>query len=312
MLQGMSMDWTDGAAIKNNITRAIADPLQYIVSILYFPMAPPMSIEPIRIRFGFWEATDQSGNPLTAPLLSGPIDTFFYGYDISNYTGYNMINDPFFWGFLEPFNSYVLMINPWGTFTIPSNLIAGHKNLGFEVKIDFVSGLGLCNIYAHDEPLPTSIYRSSNLLVSREAQVGTQIQLTNNTSSILTALGNTITGTAAGAGFGASLGGAVGAVIGGLASGIVNAATSTASRFQSTGSVGGISGNEGKPSLHIYHKITNQPASVAELGTTCCKQYTLSALTGYVQCADGNNSVNALKEEKEMISEFMTSGFYIE
>lgn len=66
------------------------------------------------------------------------------------------------------------------------------------------------------------------------------------------------------------------------------------------------------PSLHIYHKYSVFPSDISEFGTVCCNVLTLSTLSGYIKCADGNNTVNALKEEKEMIGEFLVNGFYYE
>ena len=308
MLQGLgSTDWTDGNAIKNNIARVIADPLQYIVSCMYFPVQPPTSTGTIPVTFGYWSIPN-----LNVHLLSAPMDTYTYGLDISAHSGYGHEDSPYFWAWLEPYNSFVLMCNPWGTFPLETSLIAGKHYMGFEVKIDFISGMGLCNIYTHNNNSALSFSRTDVLAASKSAQVGVQLQLSNNTSSILNAVASTVSGTASGATVGGGIGGAVGAVIGGLASGIVNAVTSTASNFVSSGSNGGISGDEGMPSLHIYHKYSVFPSDISEFGTVCCNVLTLSTLSGYIKCADGNNTVNALKEEKEMIGEFLVNGFYYE
>lgn len=303
-----STDWSSLPDLQNDLARTIADPLQYIVSCLYFPFEPPRGAT-VNVTFGFWDVPN-----LSCSLLDSPMNTRKHHLEIRSIAGYDWRDRPFFWGYLDPYSSYILQFNPFGTFSIPAELIAGHYYLGLEIKTDFVSGVSLCNIYAHDDQTsPDGFGRLSSIVTSRSAQVGIQIQLSQNTSSLLASAGQMI-GTVAGAATGGfMLAGAPGAIVGGLIGGAKSAVSALADHFVSTGSNGGISGDEGICFLHAYRKREERDANTrAELGTTCYQSLQLSSLTGYILCADGEITVNALGEEKQMLSEFLTTGFYME
>lgn len=309
MLSGVSTtDWSDMTALQADIAKTIADPLQYIVSCLYFPYEPPRGAD-VQVTFGFWDVPN-----LTCSLLQSPLQTTKHALEIRTIAGYDWRTQPFYWGYLEPYSSYILQFNPFGTFSLPAAIVAGHYYLGAEIKTDFVSGMAVCNLYAHDDTSsPTGFGRLSTLVTSRSAQVGVQIQLSQNTSSLLTSAGNIIGGVTTGASSGFMMGGVPGAIVGGVLGGAKSAMTALSDSFVSNGSNGGISGDEGLLFLHAYRKREERDANTrAELGTTCYQSLQLSSLSGYVLCADGEITVNALGEEKQMLSEFLTTGFYME
>lgn len=308
MLSGLTtMDWSNLAEIKTNIERIMADPLQYIVSCLYFPFQPPLGMT-TTVSFGFWTVPG-----LQANLLGAAMDTIKNSLLIYQIAGFNERNSPFFWRYLEPMTSYVLQFNPFGTFPIPAAYVAGHYYLGYEIKTDYITGAALCNLYAHDSSSPTSFGRTDQLVTSQAANIGVQIQLSQNTSSLLTAVTKGGGGVIGGAVAGAQVGGVAGAIVGGVLGGALATPTALRDSFASSGAIGGISGDEGTIYLHSYRR--SQAVGVttaAELGHACYQTLRLGDLSGYILCADGEIQVACLAEEKQMISDYLTSGIYME
>lgn len=343
MLSGLTnTDWSDSTNLANNVSRLLADPLQYIVSCMWFPFKPPVATDsggtPLEfpITFGFFDAmySTTPPTPITGNLLGIAMYSYKYYMDVGDYTGYadDLQNWPYIWAYTEPYSSYVLQMNPWGTFPIPAEFIAARKWLCFTVKCDFITGVTLCNVYVQGDK--DHIINSTDpdfydwdligsdrlsLVVSKSAQVGVQIQLSQNTSSILSPLSSAAS-TIGGAVAGAALGGVFGAITGGLLSG-GSMVGSLSDKFSSIGANGGISGDEGAPVLHIYRRYIAFPHEgegqslvlhIGELGTTCNKWLRIGDLSGFCQCANGELACSALADEKQMISDYLTGGFYVE
>lgn len=334
MLSGVTSDWSDITAITNNITKTIADPLQYIVSCMWFPYPPPTSSVYYPITFGFFNAMDPDTPTvqLTGRVLTSPMGASKDVLTVADVTGYadNEFNLSMGWAFSDPISSYVLQLNPWGTFGIPGEIIAGHCYIGLTVKTDFITGIALANVYAwgtYDAPIssadglrfddPTYGAGACRLITSRSAQVGVQIQLSQNTSSFLSPIVSGFTGAVSGAGMGLA-GGVVGGTAGAIAGALGGIIGSISDKFVSTGSNGGISGDEGIITLHVFrHRLALPETSggtytFAEQGSTCCKWLQIGSLSGYCQCADGELGTSALADEKQMIADYLTSGFYVE
>ena len=334
MLTGVTSDWSSITDITNNLAKSIADPLQYIVSCMWFPYEPPTSSTYYPITFGFFNAMDPD-NPtvnLTGRVLSQPLGAGKDIVPVAEVSGYknNEYNGAMGWSFSDPISSYILQCNPWGVFAIPGEIIAGHCYIGITVKTDFVTGVALANLYAWGTwghlPGDANIFRfddptygegACRLLTSRSAQVGVQIQLSQNTSSFLSPIVSGFTGAVSGAGMGLA-GGIVGGTAGAVAGALGGIIGSISDRFVSTGSNGGISGDEGSVTLHVFrHKLAlprqaNDTVTFAEQGATCCKWLQIGSLSGYCQCADGELGTSALADEKQMIADYLTTGFYVE
>jgi len=348
MLSGLTnTNWSDSSNLANNVARMLADPLQYIVSCMWFPVKPPVVKDAqgnelvYPITFGFFDAMRATTppTPITGNLLGQAMESKKYYMDIGDLSGYkeDLRNDKYIWAWAEPFSSYVLQMNPWGTFPLPSEFIMRKKWLCFTVKLDYITGIALCNVYTQgdkdhivndtdtdflDWDVPSgTIEGRLNIVTSKSAQVGVQIQLSQNTSSILSPL-NAASSTIGAAVAGGMAGGVFGAIAGGVLGGGGNLVGALSDKFSSLGSNGGISGNEGEPVLHVYRRSLAMPSAeispgvydlrIAELGTTCGAWTRIGDIVGYCQCADGELACTALADEKQMIADFLTGGFYVE
>ena len=112
---------------------------------------------------------------------------------------------------------------------------------------------------------------------------------------------------------GQSLGSELG-TLAGLTGSLITGGSST-STFQSVGGVAGNWGNVGvlTPFIYIERPVQSIPNSYdSSFGWTCNKYLKLEDLTGYTEVDESIHlSTTATDEEKEMLKEILTSGFYI-
>ena len=60
----------------------------------------------------------------------------------------------------------------------------------------------------------------------------------------------------------------------------------------------------------IFFKTTNEDND--HYGKPLCQEGQISTLSGYVQCRDGDISLNATQEEREKVSDYLVGGFFYE
>lgn len=101
----------------------------------------------------------------------------------------------------------------------------------------------------------------------------------------------------------------------GLTESLLTKGGSSASTFQTVGGVAGNWGNVGvlTPFVYIERPVQSIPnAYDSSFGWTCNKYLPLNVLRGYTEVDDSLHlSTTATDEEKEMLKEILTSGFYI-
>lgn len=101
----------------------------------------------------------------------------------------------------------------------------------------------------------------------------------------------------------------------GLTESLLTKGGSSASTFQTVGGVAGNWGNVGvlTPFVYIERPVQSIPNSYdSSFGWTCNKYLSLNVLSGYTEVDESIHlSTTATDEEKEMLKEILTSGFYI-
>lgn len=101
----------------------------------------------------------------------------------------------------------------------------------------------------------------------------------------------------------------------GLTESLLTKGGSSASTFQTVGGVAGNWGNVGvlTPFVYIERPVQSIPNSYdSSFGWTCNKYLPLNVLSGYTEVDESIHlSTTATDEEKEMLKEILTSGFYI-
>jgi hypothetical protein len=277
-----------GMAIK----KSFVNPLQYIKSCYYLPVA----------------SSAMGGS--SANVIVYNWDTAVSGVSLGTYTPYSVFNKSIhvdnhpqisrgrYLNF-PPYTIYWLSAPPFGTIQIDGTLIRDSSYLNLKVILDHFTGLG--TLYVSND--------NGTIINSLSAQVGVPINMSQVTRDYLGAGTSTVGGLAS-VGAGIMSGDWFGA-IGSAFSGIGNAAQSVVPRVQSTGTQGSFSSLYGTVKL-FEQFFTVADEDLSHNGRPLCKIRKPSALGGFIKVLDGDIAAPATDAELEMIRGYLEGGFYYE
>ena len=125
-------------------------------------------------------------------------------------------------------------------------------------------------------------------------------------SAVSGAVGGAVSGFATG-----GIAGAVGGAIAGGASGIYNTIQSAMPQVETSGSNGSFLGPGTLTQLvEQYYKIVDE--DIGHKGRPLCEIRQINTLSGFIMCAEGDLDINCFDNERKMISEYLTTGFFWE
>lgn len=297
----------DFTGLTDSLYRAIYDPFQYVKSCLWFP-------------FSLWgtDAIESAGTPLK------------FGNYTSNIIGHRIVNNSVNWydnektlelpsGWLslkgkersKPYAHVYLVCNPWGV--IELDPVDFSDTIYIKVKIypDLISGDCYLKIY---KIVGTAEY----FITQRTAKVSVDIPLTATTIDAkgLLAGGAGVVGGLATTAIGVATG-KPSSIIGGTLATVGGVAGAAASMVPSiSGSIGqtfqGIRAIDGDITL-IYQNTYFTSEDPDDFGKPLYSKETLNTIPGFIKCADGHCEIaGAMKQEIEIIGDYLTDGFYFE
>lgn len=130
---GADIDWSDIDSITGDVLKSIMNPIQYIVSLKWFPETRSFSSTD-SIKLWGWDTTAKGARITDANSVQGTtfnitINDVTFGNDepFSNYPRY------------APYAQYTL-ITAWGTFELDANIIGRYRSLQVVFSINHVSG----------------------------------------------------------------------------------------------------------------------------------------------------------------------------
>jgi len=289
--------WTDGfSGLTDVLYRSIFAPFDYIKSCKWFPtiFAP---LGTVNIRFGTFESNVR-GNLL-------PLDATSWGYIPF------LLSLPSQWATLEakyktkPNAGLFIVLNPFGVIELNPADFYDADAIRLKLYPDYISGEALLKIY---KVIGTNDY----FITQKDAQIAIDINLSSSSVNF--------------SGVGASAVGfisaAAGLASGGLteAVGIPLAAASAGSFVTSAAptmanSVGnttrGAVALDGVATL-IYTSSYYADENITEFGRPLMKTRLIRNLSGYIKCGDGDISISGFDEERTIIEQFLTGGFFYE
>ena len=283
-VNGENYGSTIGEAIKalsRNLLRSVSNPTQYIKSVMWFPFSFTTSTGVNPIVGGI--SSSATFYPLTDPIKSEVV-SFSITADTSDY-----------WKQMPPYKQITAYLPPYGTFPIDMRKYAKANGLSCSIHTDAVSGLSHMTLFS------TMAGQTAN---PTYAETICQIGVPLDFSGVKT--GNTSFNSVA-----AAVGGIVSGDIATAASGITSAVESSAPAVESRSSYGGISGDIADKYVEV---VSYDPVDEdnTEKGRPLCKVKTISSLSGYILCADGDVDCNATQEEHGELESFLTGGFFYE
>lgn len=268
-----------------NFFKSVQMPSQFISSVVWVPFIPTTS-GTVEVRLGNVNTGVYGG------ALSNPVHTDNFHVDVPwNDNG----DDPYM--YMAPFAYYTLHIPPFPDIELDAAKIYGRQIQG-TIYTDVTCGL------AHME-----VGVSGDYFVSLGANLGVQISLAGSSIDYFSAVKSSVSGV------GNVVGNVLSGNIAGAISGGVSAVGDVFEAMQPKATQGGYSGGLGalKAQKHISRTLFTVPErDNTELGRPLCKVKTLSTLSGYIVCADGEIAAPLTPEELQEIEGYLIGGFFYE
>lgn len=272
--------------------RAQFNPLQYVVSCLWYPFEIPHETVLSSIKFGYFD----SG--LYAPKVKRESFSLFresltlFDHPQAATRGTYLQ--------LAPFTRLRLSALPWGEVDLDTTKFANEDEIIVQAWVDPITGTS--KLYVANE--------YSDAILTLVGQIGVTEQL----SQVLKDNLATVTGAAsAAAGLISGILGGPAALAGGIAtaiSGIGTAATAQYPDVSSTGTNGAriaVSPTQIRLIQTFQYVVGEDPQ---HRGRPLCQRQKIKSLPGYIMVGDPDIALPATQEEIEKIREYMANGFY--
>lgn len=293
--------------------KVMYNPYQYISSCMWFPFGK-LSINGTTvsgIKLGWWTY------PISARKIYPDIVVFMedigpvplHTQDRDGHRGAYLSNNPY---------SVYMLIGRFGTINLNTSFFnVGIDSIRIEYSVDVVTGSCVLEVVRYR----TNEYY--NTIQRRSFQLGVPIQLAQVSSDYLgTALAtvdmvNNMAGNVVGGATKLAMGDIGGAVSSGLnaiasyGSGIYNKLQSAMPIVETSGTNGSFILAFQKTKLLAIHQYIAYE-DIEHRGRPVCRSHVINTLSGFIMCGDGELSIPATSTEKEMISQFLTNGFFWE
>lgn len=294
-------NWLNISDISDNLAKALFNPMQYIQSVMWFPI-PYSSItgtEWAKIHFGWWEFDLTSPNKYKALTITGGqtwVTGSFY-IPLPIHPAYNEYGREMK---LSPATRYTAIILPWGEWEIdPLDVVESDR-----VVCDYI-----CDLVTGQAFLLTGSYEydgdnyHTRWFDSRQAKVGVSIAINQTTQDVI---GGTI-GMVSGAALLASKG--AGTTLAGIGA-VKSAVDQTVPKSSTSGGQGNVAFYNIMPRI-IGQFVMPGARDYTQFGTPVMETRQISSFSGYVKCNPVFMAA-CTKEEMDEINGHFINGFYYE
>ena len=273
--------------ISDDLLKCIFNPLQYIVSCMWYPFS--LTTGSATIHVGWWDVSVTGASELSSAVYTRNI-SFTVPKHPQQSRG-NYLNMP-------PFSSYFIDAGPWGVIPINNIDVLDETSLNCWMNVDLYTGTGRLSIVTKDV-----------VAISEDhvAQIGVPIQLGQNVlnqGALANAPGGAVNAIQS------ALTGNVSGLLGGGVQAIMSAAEVSQSVPSTVGSNGSFAFNTAFCIIGRFLKVANEDLS--SRGRPLCQAKTISSLSGYIECADADPAIDCTDGELSQIVSYMNSGFYYE
>lgn len=308
LLSLVKADLDMGDDIALGLARQLANPLQYITSVYWIPNFNDSDINSgtnNTINFGYYTLNIPYSKKVT-PIDSATGDDNQYFVTIP-ITLHPQTASRGMYVNAKPYTKNVLVFYPFGVFELDNSIINGESSLRLGWKLDIATGKA------------TLLCRSTNdasFLFSVESGYGVNIQLSQLLQDLISVGSNVVQGFGNLAVAGASIlagANALGATS--FLKGVKNIGNAVESAMPTISTIG-TNGSYShfsifRPMLYqTFYKLVDD--DYEHSGRPLCKEVTINTLSGYVECRDGDISLNATQEEREKVSDYLVGGFFYE
>ena len=303
--------WSDIATAEYDgaVQEALLNPMQYIVSCMALPVAPPASRTVNYIYFGYYKAGINTGK--IAEI--GPGDFKSETVRINKPSHPQAASRGAYMNG-APYTNLVAHVAPFGDIELDPSLCINSNQITFQFYYSLLDGIGRLAIY----PANDGTDHTGQVMYVGCTQIGAQINLSQvlkNPLDIAENANNTGLGFVSGALSLASgnFGGFTQAV-GALYTGMANAVRLKYPNMSGKGSTGSFI-SFFDSDYGLYLKYTYYDAvddNNTEIGRPLCQVRTLNTLSGYVLCQNAECIIPGTHDESEKINGYLNSGFFWE
>ena len=285
--------WTGITDISNDLTKALLNPMQYVVSCNWFPLTLPGSAGLSAIPVGWWSI------PVEGAKIPAVTTATAWGFlDIPKHP--QAARGSYLNG--APYSKYQLFYPGIGSISIPTNQIAGASRLGTLLQIDIIANTASLRVLAGDT-------QTSRPITQVFGQIGIPIQLSQMSTSFFQNLGGVVQSAGQFAASYAS-GNVVGMITGGLGA-IGNALDADYPDVSISGTNGSLIALKSNIILSgAFYNIADEDN--ADRGRPLCKPKELSTLPGYQLISHADISIAGTSEENRAIKNYLESGYFYE
>lgn len=296
----MSETFLDANSLTNleymskELIKCVYNPYQYIVSCKFFPFSVPSGTgtSVSTVNFGWWSI------PQSAKLISG-LNTvtvqsphFTAPAHPQSLRGRYLNHAPY---------TEMYVMQPFiGTVVLDTNKIEATNEIMITVTCDLISGEAVIDI--------TNVTRGLRLYES-VITFAQDIPLAQISQDLI-GMGRTAVNAIGDVASGFMSGGIVGAIAGG-ASGILNTIEASVPILQSSG-VNGNKSNYYFPAdfYTVHRQVVDEDYN--HRGRPLCAIRKINTLEGFIMCADAHAEISCLDDERDIIVNYMNTGFYYE
>lgn len=276
-----SDEFFDVATDAGGLLKAQFDPMQYIKSSMWFPWAIDGG-RAAALKVGWWD-TGIVGGAVHADQAKDLSVTIAVPKHPQAGSRGKYLN-------LAPYSQYTLDCRPWGRIAIDPLALQDVATITLDVSVDMITGVGLLAVVVKGQRITLT-----------QAQVGIPIQLSQVTRDYLGAITSVTGGVLAG----------LSGNYMGVASAIGNATSSLMGQVSTTGCNGGIS-QLFEPALLTGVFLSVVDEDNEHRGRPLCSVRRISAIPGYIVCADPAPDFAAPQWELDAVRSAMQAGFYYE
>lgn len=282
--------------ISDNLTKALFNPFQYVVSCMWFPDLGSKDgwFVPKSVDLGWWsfDTVDGTFEPYSIPdnaYIEKTIQLVFSDHPQAISRG-NYLNK-------KPYRYCYLYINPWGCVEVDTNLM-NNTFTGYDatMRVDLITGMGILRVVGK-----TGDTGAKTIIAQNSTQFGVPVQLSDLDRNIGGALGGTME----------AISGLLSYNFLGMANGFANAISDSMPKLSGQlGNNGSVVGMSYYPVCEtICYEIVDEDNS--DNGRPYCKNGKMVDLKdGFYIAENGSIPFNGTKQELESIKSYLESGVY--
>lgn len=282
--------------ISPDLLKALFNPYQYIVSCKFYPLPfPTYAPDVTGINFGWWSLPYGAKRlPEGGYIISRASADFTVPSHPQSSRG-SFLNH-------APYTDIVIYHPLLGTIPLDMAKVNAGDKINIAIEGETVTGQGYVTIRTNRDNHNYVLYQSSFQLAIDIPLAQMNIDTIGVARTAINTVGNVVSNAM-------SLN--VGGVITAAGNGVLDALQAQAPVLQSSGVAGNRANYSALATITVVQR-TVAPDDPTNRGYPLCQIKTINTLSGYVKVADAHVDIPCLAAERDMIANFMESGFYYE